>query len=54
MYDLVDDPGERCNLWNDRPEIVERLEWRLQQIRNDPGSRFWRRGYPVGCASDSV
>ena len=34
LYNLADDPGERHNLWNDRPEVVSRLHSRLDAIRD--------------------
>ena len=33
LYDLSKDPGERNNLWAMEPEIVARLQARLEQIR---------------------
>lgn len=33
LYNLADDPGERTNLWLERPEIVERLTAHLDRIR---------------------
>lgn len=39
LYDLANDPGETHNLWNERPEVVERLRARLDAIRDGGRSR---------------
>lgn len=33
LYNLADDPGETRNLWNEEPEVVERLLAQLAQFR---------------------
>ena len=35
LYDMVEDPGETTNLWNERPEVVERLLGELRAKRNE-------------------
>lgn len=39
LYDLEEDVGERNNLYAERPEIVQRLEELLQQIKDEELSR---------------
>ena len=34
LFDLDSDPGERENLWLERPEVVERLTARLAELRD--------------------
>ena len=39
LYDLVSDPGESRNLYNDHPAVVERLTELLEKLRKDRRSR---------------
>ncbi len=39
LYDLASDPKQAKNLAQDRPELVEQLDRRLQAVRRAPGSR---------------
>lgn len=39
LYNLSDDPGETKNLWNEQPEIVQRLLELLEEIKSDGRSR---------------
>jgi arylsulfatase A-like enzyme len=39
LYNLADDPGETRNVWNEQPEIVERLTNLLQKYQNEGRSR---------------
>jgi len=39
LYHLGDDPGERRNLWSERPEVVERLTTLLERYRDQGHSR---------------
>lgn len=68
LYELAGDPGERVNLWHDRPELAQRLEraardaWRalaspvpLAEARTLSGaerSALEQLGYAVGSAAD--
>ena len=36
LYHLGEDPGETHNLYDERPEVVERLSRRLEEIRSTP------------------
>ncbi|HIN80749.1 MAG TPA: hypothetical protein EYN00_06710 [Planctomycetes bacterium] len=38
LYNLDDDPGEMNNLYNDKPEVVEKLSELLKQVRNSGNS----------------
>ncbi len=40
LYDLADDPAETRNLWNDKPEIVQRLTNLLERYQRDGRSRL--------------
>jgi arylsulfatase A-like enzyme len=33
LYDLVADPAEEHNLWNERPDVVAGLQFKLEEIR---------------------
>jgi arylsulfatase A-like enzyme len=39
LYDLADDPGEKQNLWQKRPETVKRLSALLEKYQQDGRSR---------------
>ncbi len=39
LYNLDDDPGERNNLWSERPEIVQRLTALLERYKTQGYSR---------------
>jgi len=39
LYDLEDDPGETRNLWNDKPDVVERLTSLLERYKSEGRSR---------------
>jgi arylsulfatase A-like enzyme len=39
LYNLADDLGETQNLWSAHPEIVQRMQTRLQEIRRGKPSR---------------
>lgn len=39
LFDLEADPGETTNLWNDHPEVVERLRALLARHRHEPDTR---------------
>jgi arylsulfatase A len=39
LYNLADDPGEQRNVWNDHPEIVQRLTELLDRYRDTGRSR---------------
>lgn len=43
LYDLVADPSETRNLWREHPEIVARMQARLDQIRNGNRTREEKR-----------
>jgi len=39
LYNLTDDPGERVNLYDERPEMVKKLSNELDRIRNAESTR---------------
>ncbi len=43
LFDLESDPGETTDLAAARPELVEQLSARLQEIRTSSGSRWFRQ-----------
>lgn len=39
LYHLAQDPGEKNNLYDEKPEIVEKLSWELNRIRKAGSTR---------------
>jgi arylsulfatase A-like enzyme len=43
LYHMANDPAEACNLWDERPQVIERLSALLQEYRNQGRSTFSHR-----------
>jgi arylsulfatase A-like enzyme len=48
LYDMIEDPQERRNLWSERPDVVAELHAELERVRGDDAEPMSEEVLPVG------